>query len=380
MRIYFDNGATSYPKPPQVAEAVSDYINNIGCNIGRGIYKEATIAEEVVYETREILGEMVNYPYPENVCFTKNITESLNLIIKGFINKQDIVLVSPVEHNAVMRPLNSQGANIIKVDVLKNITDLETKLQVAPKAVIMTHSSNVSGDILPIAEIGKLCKKNNVPFIVDAAQSAGMLNIDMEAMNIDVLCFTGHKSLLAPQGTGGFIIKTHMIPKINSFIDGGTGSKSDIEFQPDFMPDKYESGTPNMPGIFGLHASLKYIKYKGVTTIYKREQELMNYFYNKLVQLDKAGIVYRILGVNDIKYKTPVISFDFTGFDNAIISHELQAKYNIQNRCGLHCSPSAHHYYHSFPQGSVRLSLGHMNKEEEIDFCIKALVDILKNK
>lgn len=378
MRIYFDNGATSYPKPPQVAESISDYITNIGCNVGRGIYKEATLAEDVVYETREIIGEMMNYNHPENVCFTKNITESLNVIIKGLINSGDKVLVSPVEHNAVMRPLNAVNATIIKVDVLKNLPSLESELKQGAKAVIMTHSSNITGDILPIEQIGKLCKTYNTPFIVDAAQSAGMLPIDMEKMNIDVLCFTGHKSLLGPQGMGGFVIKRPMVEKVRSFIEGGTGSKSDIEIQPEFMPDKYEAGTPNMPGIFGLHASLRYIKEKGVSSIYKREQDLMNYFYDNMVKLDQEGIVYRLLGVNDRINRTPVFSFDFPDFDNAMVSYDLQAKYNIQNRCGLHCSPSAHNYYNSFPQGSVRLSLGHMNTEEEIDFCIKALIDILK--
>ncbi|MGL5439275.1 MAG: aminotransferase class V-fold PLP-dependent enzyme [Filifactoraceae bacterium] len=376
MRIYFDNGATSYPKPEIVAQTISNYITNIGCSVGRGIYKEATLSEDVVYETREMLSQLVNYHHPENVCFTKNITESLNVIIKGLINPKDKVLVSPVEHNAVMRPLNAVDAEIIKVDVLKNLSSFEEELKKEIKAVIMTHSSNVTGDILPIKEIGNLCKKYSIPFILDAAQSAGMLDIDMEDMNIDVLCFTGHKSLLGPQGIGGFIIKSPMVPKIKSFIQGGTGSKSDVEVQPDFMPDKYESGTPNMLGIFGLNASLKYLKDVGIPEVYKKEQQLMKYFYDNLSKLTEKNINYRLLGVNDISNRTPVFSLDFTGFDNAMISYELQAKYNIQNRCGLHCSPSAHKYYDSFPQGSVRLSFGYMNTQEEIDYCIKAIMDI----
>ncbi|MGB5822928.1 MAG: aminotransferase class V-fold PLP-dependent enzyme [Proteocatella sp.] len=380
-RVYFDNGATSYPKPEGVVQAVTNYMTNIGCNIGRGVYSQAQIAEDAVYETREMISELFNFDLPENVCFTKNITESLNVIIKGFVQKKDRVIVSTVEHNAVMRPLNMVGADIMKVDLIsdciKGLIELEVFLKKGTKAVIMTHSSNVTGDILPLFQVGKLCKKYEVAFIVDSAQSAGFLQIDMKALNIDCLCFTGHKSLLGPQGMGGFVISHNLEKKISSFIQGGTGSTSDLEIQPDFMPDKFESGTQNIPGIFGFKAALEFLKEKGIDSIREHERELCDYFVEKLLQIDSEQKQFRLVGKGESKERTPIVSLDFIKLDNAEVSHILQSKFNIQNRCGLHCSPSAHKFYGTFPQGTVRFGLGHRNTKTEVDYvceCIKNIV------
>lgn len=381
-RVYFDNGATSYPKPKEVIEAVTDYMTNIGCNIGRGVYKDAETAENIIYDTREAFATLFNMEQSENVCFTKNITESINIIIKGFIKKGDKVIVSTVEHNAVMRPLNFVGAEVVKVDLISDeeqgLLDLDSKLNQEIKAVIMTHSSNVTGDILPISKVGELCKKHKVPFILDSAQSAGVLSIDMKQMNIDCVCFTGHKSLLGPQGIGGFAISPEFEKKISSFVQGGTGSSSDLEIQPEFMPDKFESGTQNLPGIFGLKAGLDFINQIGIDNIHNRELELCKYFYEKLLEIDSFKDKVKIIAKKDIIFRTPIISLDFLGKDNAVVSHELQSKYNIQNRCGLQCSPSAHKFYDTFPQGTVRFSLGYFNTYEEIGYVCNAISEILK--
>lgn len=381
-RVYFDNGATSFPKPKEVILAVTDYMTNIGCNVGRGIYKDAETAENIIYDTREALASLFNLEQSENICFTKNITESINVIIKGFIKKGDRVIVSTVEHNAVMRPLNFVGAEIITVDLItdeeKGLLELSEKLNQQIKAVIMTHSSNVTGDILPIEKVGKLCRKYKVPFILDSAQSAGVLNIDMKQMNIDCVCFTGHKSLLGPQGIGGFAISREFEKMVSSFIQGGTGSISDLELQPEFMPDKFESGTQNLPGIFGLKAGLDFLNQVGIENIHNKEIELFKYFYDKLLKIELFEDKVKIIAIKDMENRTPIISLDFLGKDNAIISHELQLKYNIQNRCGLHCSPSAHKFYGTFPQGTVRFSLGYFNTSEEIDYVCNAIEEILK--
>lgn len=381
-RVYFDNGATSFPKPKEVILAVTDYMTNIGCNVGRGIYKDAETAENIIYDTREALASLFNLEQSENICFTKNITESINVIIKGFIKKGDRVIVSTVEHNAVMRPLNFVGAEIITVDLItdeeKGLLELSEKLNQQIKAVIMTHSSNVTGDILPIEKVGKLCRKYKVPFILDSAQSAGVLNIDMKQMNIDCVCFTGHKSLLGPQGIGGFAISREFEKMVSPFIQGGTGSISDLELQPEFMPDKFESGTQNLPGIFGLKAGLDFLNQVGIENIHNKEIELFKYFYDKLLKIELFEDKVKIIAIKDMENRTPIISLDFLGKDNAIISHELQLKYNIQNRCGLHCSPSAHKFYGTFPQGTVRFSLGYFNTSEEIDYVCNAIEEILK--
>lgn len=382
-RVYFDNGATSYPKAPGVGDAVKNYIENVGGNINRGVYRTAVSAENTVFETRELISEMFGYgDYPENVVFTKNITESLNTVIKGLLKSGDRVIVSSMEHNAVMRPLNSMknyGVDFIRMKCNENgeldIAEFEKKLaNNNVKAVIMTAASNVCGTIMPIEEIGRLCRKYKAIFVLDAAQAAGVINLDMEKMNIDILCFTGHKSLLGPQGTGGFVIRKEIVEKVDLFIEGGTGSLSDTEIQPSYMPDKYESGTMNIPGIFGLNASLKYILDTGIDNIHKREMELTERFIKKVKEID--GI--RIIGKKDTENRTSVVSIDFENMDNGIVSHTLDKEYGIATRSGMHCAPSAHKTLDTFPRGTVRFSFGYFNTEEEIDYAVEAIKNIIK--
>ncbi len=365
--IYLDNAATSFPKAPNVGESMLNYMKNIGCNINRGVYTSSLAAENIVFETRELICDLFNFNKPENVVFTKNITESLNLLIKGLLQNGDHVIVSSMEHNAVMRPLTSLTKNGIEISKVScnifgqlSINDVVNQIKSNTRAIIMTNASNVCGTILPLEQIGKLCKKNNLIFIIDTAQTAGFLDINFEKTEADALAFTGHKGLLGPQGIGGFLIKDSLIPKIRPFIEGGTGSLSEYEIQPSYMPDKYESGTLNIPGIYGLNAALKYIKKISLGSIREKELYLTKLFIENVLNLDDVKLV----GLNTIDNRTSVVSLDFNKIDNAIVSLDLSKDYNIMTRCGLHCAPSAHKTLNTFPQGTVRFSFGHFNTKK----------------
>lgn len=382
-RVYCDNGATSYPKAPFVGETVLDYINNIGCNVNRGVYSTSFKAENTVYETRELICDLFNFKTAENVVFTQNITTSLNVVLKGLLREGDNVVVSSMEHNAVMRPLTSmkqRGVTITKVNgnILGEISieDIENAISENTKAIVMTHASNVCGTVLPIRKIGELCKKYNKIFIVDSAQTAGVLDIDIERDNIDILCFTGHKGLLGPQGIGGFLIKEELVERVSPLIEGGTGSLSELEVQPTYMPDKFEGGTPNVPGIFGLNASLNYLLKTGLESIYNKEIDLTSRFIEKIMNIDEKLLI----GKKDIVDRTAVVSLDFKDLDNGIVCHNLDKNYGISTRSGLHCAPSAHKTLNTFPRGTVRFSFGHFNSYEDIDYVIDSINKIYKTK
>lgn len=382
-RVYLDNGATSYPKAPGVAKAMIDYIENIGTNINRGGYKSAYSAAEVVLDTRERLIKLFNYSNSNNVIFTPNITYSLNFIIKGLLKPGDHCIVTSMEHNAVMRPImqmHKKGVDFTKVkcDIEGRLDpkDIEKNIKENTKAVIMTHASNVCGTIMPIYEVGEICKKHNIKFVVDTAQTAGAINIDMKKMNIDGLAFTGHKGLLGPQGIGGFIITDEMAEIMEPLVSGGTGSMSDSEEIPPFMPDKFECGTINIPGIFGLNEALKYIEKEGIENIREKEIELTRAFIEGVKTLENV----RLVGIEGTEGRTAVVSLDCRDRDNAEISYLLDKDFGIATRCGLHCAPSAHKTLDTFPQGTVRFSFNHFNTEREIQYAIEALDEILKHE
>ena len=381
-KVYCDNGATSFPKAPGVGDAIKEYVESVGGNVNRGAYSSALSAGFVVLETREMLAELFGFDKPENVVFTKNITESMNTVLKGLLKEGDHVVVSSVEHNAVMRPLvkleQTRGVTFTRVQCNKvgeiDLKDVEAAIKENTRAVVMTAASNVCGTALPIKEIGKICKEKNVIFIVDAAQTAGVFEMNMKEMNIDILCFTGHKGLLGPQGMGGFLITDELVPQVDSFIEGGTGSKSDEEIQPEYMPDKFESGTPNIPGTYGLHASLEYIKKVGIENIHRKEMMLTERFIKGMEEIDERFIV----GKRDTENRTAVVSLDFVGMDNGIICHELDVNYGISTRPGMHCAPSAHKTLGTFPQGTVRFSFGYFNTEEDVDYALNAIKEVIK--
>lgn len=380
--IYFDNAATSFPKAPEVAEQVYHYLVNIGMNINRGLYENSLAAAHTVLETRELLCTLFHYPNPTNVVFTKNVTESLNVLIKGLLRPGDHVIVSALEHNAVMRPLNSllhknisisrafcNQKGYLAIDSVKKLLRPETK------AIIMTHASNICGTILPLAEVGRLCKEKNIFFIIDSAQTAGFLDLDFSELRASALAFTGHKGLLGPQGIGGFLIDEQLAQTLTTLIEGGTGSLSEQEIQPHYLPDKFEAGTLNIPGIYGLNAALKYLLQKGIKTIRETELTLTERFLQNIKNIKGIDLI----GPADTTDQTAIVSLDFPGRDNADIAYRLAKDFNIMTRCGLHCAPSAHKTLGTFPQGTVRFSFSHFNTKEEIDFTINAIYKCLVN-
>lgn len=377
MRVYMDNSATSFPKPKEVTEAMVEYMLRSGTSVSRSTSSNADDTAYKIYTLRETLAEFFHAPDSRNVIFTKNITESLNIVIKGLIKPSDPVMISSLEHNAVVRPLVQQGADILSIPVNRegqmDLNFAKEHLR-SVKAVICTHISNVSGDVMPVEELASLCAEVDVPFILDSAQSAGFLPIDMHDTPIDCLCFTGHKSLLGPTGTGGMVIRSEFAEKTPPFITGGTGSKSHEEIQPDLLPDKYEAGTPNIVGLLGLLEGIRAIERMGLHKRFEEETKLGQLFFEKLSTLNKV----RVIGSHDYSKKAPVFSLDFEEHDNADISYRLAEFYQIDNRCGLHCAPRAHMSYGTFPHGTVRLSLSHFTTEDDINYVYESIKDMLK--
>ena len=378
--IYFDNSSTSFPKAPNVGRAMGEFIENGAFNINRGSYEGAYEAGSAVLDTREMLKDLFNAPDSKNVVFTPSVTYSLNYFIKGFLKPNDHVLVTSVEHNAVMRPLVQMKELGLEFDVVPcdeegSITadDFRKYIKENTKAIITTHASNVCGTIIPIEEIGALCKEKGLVYAVDTAQTAGILNIDMQKANIDFLAFTGHKGLLGPQGIGGFISSDKLEGLIYPIISGGTGSLSDSEEMPDFLPDRFESGTLNLPGIIGLHQALAYLKEAGIDNMRNEKMEITKYFLDKVKEIEGA----KVAGKKTVEGRLGVVSIDFEGFDNSIVSFYLSSKYKIMTRVGMHCAPRAHQTLNTFPQGTVRFSFSHFNTEEEVDICIDAIKTIL---
>ncbi len=380
--IYLDNAATSFPKAPDVGASMKHLIDSMGCNVKRGTYSTAYSAGEVVLETKELLCKLFNFENPDNLIFTMNITQSLNFLIQGILRPGDHCIVSSMEHNAVMRPLMQMkqiGIEFSRVpcDIFGRLDTDKIKEYIKPntKAVIMTHASNVCGTILPLKEIGRICRENNLIFIVDTAQTAGIIDIDYKEINADAIAFTGHKGLLGPQGIGGFLINNELAKHMKPLICGGTGSDSESELQPEYMPDKFEAGTMNLPGIFGLNTSLKYIFQHKISYIREKELELTKYFISQVMNIDAA----RMAGLNSIEGRTAVVSLDFKNNDNGEISYLLDKDYGIKTRCGLHCAPSAHKTLETFPHGTVRFSFSHFNQKEELEYTISAINKIVKS-
>lgn len=371
--LYMDNGATSFPKAPGVSESMCNYLNHVGASVNRGVYHNSHEAENTLYETRELLCSLFDFDQPENVVFTKNVTESLNVLLKGFFRKGDHVIVSSVEHNAVMRPLNAlkeRGIDYTRIMCDSNGAisgeDILPAIKPNTKAVVMTHASNVSGTILSLEKVGSICKKNGLNFIIDVAQTAGLIPVDFPKLGADAIAFTGHKSLLGPQGVGGFLITNQLADQMSTFIEGGTGSLSDLEIQPNYMPDKFEAGTQNMPGIYGLNAALKYIVKEGTETLYQKEMALMEIFLEALMNMDHI----RIVGRKDTEQRVGIVSVDFIHGDNGEMAYRLYSDSGIMTRSGMHCAPSAHQTLGTYPRGTVRFGLSHFMKKADIYYAI----------
>ena len=380
--IYLDNASTSFPKTPTVATAMSDYITNRGININRGSYALAYDVEDIIYTTRQRLNTLFNGHDPSHVIFTQNVTMSLNMVIKGLLKAGDHVLVSSMEHNAVMRPLTQLLDKGITFDTIPcdstgsiQMDSIEPLIRPNTVALIINHASNVCGTIQPLESIGPICKAHNLQFIVDAAQTAGVIPIDVKACHIDALCFTGHKGLLGPQGIGGIILTKEMAQNLTPLIAGGTGSFSHLETMPTHMPDAFEAGTLNLPGIIGLNEGLSYIESQGMENIHNHELALTQAFLEGLQSID----VVNIIGKQDIQDRTAVVSITIDSMDPASIAYELESAYHIMTRVGLHCAPRAHQTLGTYPEGTVRFSFGYANTHKDVESALSALHRIVKN-
>lgn len=379
-KIYMDNGSTSFPKAPGVGDAMRDFIENVGVNIARGGYEEAYSAAEVVLETREQLCRLFHWDNPQQVVFTSGVTASLNVLLKGFLHPGDRVMTTSMEHNAVMRPLHQLAEDGVQVEVISCLGDgslpldrLEEALKTRPRALVMLHASNVCGTLLPIEEAARLCRQYDVRLIVDSAQTAGIFPIDMQ-VGIDALAFTGHKGLLGPQGIGGFLLTQEMARQVRPLLAGGTGSLSHKEQMPDFMPDRFEPGTQNLPGIFGLHAALDYLENTGLTAIRQAELARTQQLLEGLLPIDGA----RVVGRQGIEGRTAAVSVSFDRMDNGEAAFLLENQFGIMTRCGLHCAPRAHKTLGTFPQGTVRFAPGHTTTEEEIRLTLDAIAQVAR--
>ena len=386
QKIYLDQAATSYPKAPGTADAVYRYMMECGCNVSRGGYAGAYSAEELVYDTRVLLCRLFGCDEtdPKKAVFTKNVTESLNVLLKGLLRPGDHVLVSSMEHNAVMRPLGQlakQGIRVTRVpcagDGSMDPADLEARIEKDTKAVVMLHASNVCGTVLPAAEIGAICRARGIRFILDTAQTAGILPLNMEAMGVDAMAFTGHKGLLGPQGTGGFLIREEMAAELEPLITGGTGSISHTEDVPDFLPDRFEAGTPNLPGIAGLSASLGWLLAQPEGSLLTHELMLTARFLRDMEALEAEGLL-RIIGKHGTEGRTGVVSIVPLHMDPAELAFRLDERYGIATRVGLHCAPAAHRTLGTWPAGTVRFSFGAFNTEAETDEAARAVAALCR--
>ena len=375
MGIYLDNAATSFPKPKEVATAVYDFMVNNGTSSGRGSYKKAMQSDYIVYECRKLIGKLFNFDNPKKVVFTSNVTDSLNIAMRGILKENDHVITSGLEHNAVWRCLKTLERDInIKIDTVEcskdgitNSQDIKKYIKKDTALIVFTQASNVLGTIQPIREIGAIAREHNIPFLVDSAQSAGAMKIDVKEDNIDILAFTGHKSLLGPMGTGGLIINTDI--DIKPLKAGGTGGDSAYEYQPDYYPNHLETGTSNVSGIAGLREAIKFLNKEGIENIHNKEKELTKYALEKLETVKDI----EIYGPKDCEKMLSVISFNIKDKRPEDVGSILDQKYDIMLRAGLHCAPTAHSVIGTKERGTLRIGLGYFNEKEDIDKLVEAL-------
>jgi len=381
-KIYFDNAATSYPKPESVYETVYKFMKDIGASSGRGAYRKALEADRMIYETRRKIANLFGVKDVSRIIFTANATDSLNLALKGLLKPGSHVVTTNMEHNAVWRPLKrlqgEQGVEITPVqcnsDGALNIQNLADVIKPKTTLVVLLHASNVVGTIMPIKEIGQITRERKIPLLVDAAQTAGVYPIDVEELNIDMLAFTGHKGLLGPQGTGGLYIREGI--KLEPLKEGGTGGESILETQPSNLPDRYEAGTLNTPGLVGLGAGVSFILSEGVEKIRAKEIALTQCLIKKLSAIPEI----EIYGPKNAEKQVGVVSINVADYAPEEIGYTLDETYGIMVRTGLHCAPCAHRTIGTIERGTLRIGLGYFNTEEEIDYFVQAIKSIVRKR
>lgn len=373
--IYLDNAATSYPKPEGVSSRMKEYMDTVGATINRSVYGAAQDAGLTTLLLRESLREFFHFPEPPtHVILTPGATASLNMVIKGLLKPGDHCIVSSMEHNAVMRPLvQLDGVEFDRLpgnqEGIIDPNDLHRLIRPNTKLVIMAHGSNVCGAVQDAQAVGRICAEYGIPFVLDAAQTAGHIDIDFEKWGLSALAAPGHKGLLGPSGIGILLLKDSFAKLLDPLIAGGTGSASDSEYLPSYLPDRFESGTPNLPGIYGLAASMEFLKQQGLEKLHAHEMALCARFLEGLKDIPNVAVC----GPQGLDHRVGVISLDFIGQDNAEVAYELETEYGILTRCGLHCAPSAHKTLDTFPRGTVRFSLGFASTEEDVDGALHAI-------
>lgn len=379
MKVYLDNSATSWPKPEVVYQAVDRFAREIGANPGRSSYESALESGRVLLEARTLLAELFHAPNPSSIVLAFNATDALNMAIKGLLEPGDHVVTTSMEHNSVLRPLTGLARRgiidftIVPADNQGRIDPEQVAAAIKDntRLIAVNHVSNVVGTIAPVKEIGQIARDRGVTFLVDAAQSAGNTVIDVQEMNIDILAFTGHKALLGFQGTGGLYLRPGIVLK--PWREGGTGSLSELDTQPEFLPDRLEAGTHNAHGWAGVVAGIKYILAIGVEEINAQEWALTQRLLAGLAEIPKI----QVYGPDSSVRRGPIVSFNISGADGGQVGYELAERYGIMTRTGLHCAPHAHKSLGTFPEGTVRLSLSHFTTEEEIDYTLKSLADLV---
>ena len=380
--IYFDNAATTWQKPEEVYQRVDQVLRNKCGNPSRGSHKIALDASRIIFKTRRKLAKFFNAPESSQIAFTKNATESSNLVFKGLLEQGDHVIISSLEHNAIFRPLNRlQQEGIINLTIIDAecgkehfLEDIEKSITSRTKLIALTHASNVTGNILPVEEVGALAAKEGVHFLVDAAQTAGVIPVDLAKIKADFLVFTGHKGLFGPQGVGGLYFNSDI--GVTPLLEGGTGGSSKKRLNPDIIPDKYESGTLNTPGIAGLGAGIDYINEQGLEEINSHETKLLTRLMDGLEELTSAEAITSNLS----NHRVGVTSFRVENVDSAAIGELLNNKYDIAVRTGIHCAPLAHQSIGSYDTGTVRVSFSYFNTIDEIDKLLASLEEIIDYK
>lgn len=378
--IYFDNAATTMQKPDCVIRAVSESMCSLG-NSGRGVHEGALSASRMIYETRATLAELFGAESPDRIAFTANATQSLNIAIKGILQPGDHVITTALEHNSVLRPLYEMQARGISLSILPAdrkgcicYEDIEREIRPNTKAIITTHGSNLTGNLLDIQRIGTIARKQGILYIVDASQTAGVFPIHVGCMNIDILCFTGHKGLLGPQGTGGIYVREGV--QIEPLLSGGSGVQTYLRSHPAQMPVALEAGTLNGHGIAGLGAAIRYLQETGLDAIREKEQELMWEFYTQVQKI--PGIT--VYGDFETKNRCAIVSLNVRTYDSGEVSDVLSEEYGIATRPGAHCAPLMHEALGTVEQGAVRFSFVHYNTMEEVKIAVSALQELAREE
>lgn len=378
MPIYLDNAATSFPKPPAVARAMTRYLTEVGASLNRSAYASAQDAAMTALLLREALCRLFRHGDPAHCILTSGNTMGLNMVLRGWLRPGDHCLVSSMEHNAVMRPLQDLAAGGVSFDRIPcdgtgrmDVDAIQGLLRPNTRLLVMAHGSNVSGTVQDAAAVGAVCRAYGVPFALDAAQTAGHWEIDFAGWGLSALSVPGHKGLMGPSGMGALLLSPEFARNLTPIVTGGTGSASDLEVQPECMPDRFESGTPNLPGIYGLLAAVDFVLETGVKTLRDHETDLTARFLEGV----RGAPGLRLAGSRELRDRVGVISLDFQDMDNAGAAVRLEEEYGVLTRCGLHCAPAAHRTLGTFPQGTVRFSPGWFTTAEDIDAAVAAAVE-----